>query len=88
MGVCVGKEGASTDPVERNKGPGKRKGKCGGVNEERGARVAEITDGEVEEVDDNQEEREPEVTAGPEVDETEQEKVGGDEMGRNVTSSS
>lgn len=86
--MVVGEKGASTDPVESDKGPRKRKGKSGGVDEEGGAWVAEITDSEVEEVDDNQEEREPEVAASPKMNETEQEKVRGDVVGRNVAGSS
>lgn len=86
VGVVVGKEGACTDPVESDKGPRKREGKGRGVDEERGAWVAEIADGQVEEVDHNQKERKPEVATGPQVDETEQEKVGGDVVRRNVSS--
>lgn len=87
MGVVVEEQGASTNPVEGNEGPGKREGKSGGVDEDGRAWVAEVAKREVEEVDDDQEESDPEVAADPEVDKSEDEEVRCDEMGRNVAGS-
>lgn len=58
-----------------------------GLGEFGSKNIPEIADGQVEEVDHNQKERKPEVATGPQVDETEQEKVRGDVVRRNVSSS-
>ena len=76
--------GAGSHPVQRNKVPCQRAGDGTDVDRAWGGAVAEVGEGEVEEVDDDEQLGEPEVGAHPEVDEAEEEEVGGDVMGADV----
>jgi hypothetical protein len=72
------------DPVQRDEVPGQRTRDRADVDGARGGAVAEVRKAEVEEVDDEQQLGEPEVRAHPEVDEAEEEQVGGDVVGADV----
>jgi hypothetical protein len=72
------------DPVQSDEVPGQRAGNRADVDGARGGAVAEVGEAEVEEVDDEQQLREPEVRAHPEVDEAEQQEIGGDVVGADV----
>lgn len=70
-----GVDSNGTNPVQRNKVESKRAGKNGNVVHTVALGEAEIAKGQVEEVDNDQKQRPPEVAAGPEVHKAETEKV-------------
>ena len=80
--ICMHRAG--TNPVQRDKVPGQRTCYGAHVDGTRRGAVAEVGEGEVEEVDDDEQLGEPEVGADPEVDEAEEEEVGGDVVGSDV----
>ena len=78
----------STNPVQRNKVPRKRSTHSTHMDRPRGSRVAEISQAEITKVEHEQEEREPEVRAGKEVNKAKEKKVVGDEVRAEVCSCS
>lgn len=82
----VGVHGYGTAPVQRDEVPRKRAGHGANVDEARGRAVAEVGSREVGKVDDEEELGEPKVRAHPEMDESKEEKVVGDEVGADVCS--
>ncbi|KAJ8106087.1 hypothetical protein OPT61_g9774 [Boeremia exigua] len=71
-------ESHSADPVQGDEVPSQRARNRADVDGARGGRVAEVRKAQVEEVDDEQQLGEPEVAAHPQVDEAEEQQVGGD----------
>lgn len=74
----------SADPVQRDEVPGQGTRNGADVDEARGGAVAEVGEAEIEEVDDEEEERQPVVRAHPQVDKAEEQQVGGDVVGADV----
>ena len=75
---------ARTNPVKRHEVPCQRPRNSADVDQPRRRTVPEIREAQIEEVDDKQEFGKPKVAPRPEVDEAEEQEVGGNVMRANV----
>ena len=73
-----------TDPVERNEGESERAGQHAAVHEARQLGKAKVGEGQLEEVDDIEQQSPAEVAAAPQVDGAEGQQVVGDKVRRDV----
>jgi len=71
----MGVESCSTSPVQGNEVEGKRARKSGNVLQAWALWEPEVCEGQVEEVDDHEQERPPEVAASPEIDKAKSEEI-------------
>lgn len=77
-------ESNSTNPIQGRKVPRQRASNSANVDSTGRGRMAEVSEAQVEEVDHQQQLGKPEVAAHPQVDEAEEQQVGGDVVGADV----
>lgn len=77
-------DGNRTHPIQGHKVPRQRPRNSTNMDQAWRSRVAEVRKAEIEEIDDDEQERKPEMTAHPEVHEAEEEEIGRDVVGADV----
>ena len=80
----MGINSSSSAPVQRDKVERQRTADDGDMDETRRLRVTEISRREIEEIDDEQNFRDPEVASDPQHDEAEEHEIAGDEVRADV----